>query len=159
MAVNLNPARALKSRWVRTEPDLPDRPRWYGGKILVAEDNLLLGDVVCDFLRECGLDPCGPFATVEQALAVARTAALDGAVLDLKLGGNLCYPVCTALQARGIPFVFLTGYVDLSMIPPELTSTPLICKPFEANEMKAAIAAMVQLDERLYATAPHASRH
>ena len=144
---------------MKTEPDLPDRPRWYGGKILVAEDNLLLGEVVCEFLRECGLAPVGPFATVEQAQAVARTAVLDGAVLDLKLGGHLCYPVCAALQARAIPFMFLTGYADLSMIPPGLKSTPIICKPFEASEMKAAIAAMLKLDARLYATAPHALRH
>jgi len=143
----------------KRERDLPDRQRWHGGKILVAEDNLLLGEVVCEFLRECGLAPAGPFATVEQALAVARTVVLDGAVLDLKLGGNLCYPVCAALQARGIPFIFLTGYVDLSMIPPGLKSTPIICKPFEASEMKAAIAAMLKLDERLYGTKPHPFRN
>src|SRR5262249_16280923 len=54
---------------------------WNGGKILVAEDNYLLGEVVCDFLRECGLEPVGPFATVEEACQVARHHPLDGAVL------------------------------------------------------------------------------
>ena len=131
-----------------------EHQRWHGGRILVAEDNFLLGEVICEFLRECGLEPNGPCTTVEEAVALARASVLDGAVLDLKLGGNLCFPICTALQARQIPFIFLTGYGDLSMIPVELKSTPLICKPFETAEMKAALATMLRLDERLYATEP-----
>jgi DNA-binding response OmpR family regulator len=128
---------------------LPDDRPWHGGKILVAEDNYLLGEVVCDFLRECGLEPIGPLATVEDARQAARDYPLDGAVLDLKLGCNLCFPVCAALDARRIPFIFLTGYGDLSMIPTTLRSVPVICKPFESGEMKSALATMLRLDKGL----------
>jgi hypothetical protein len=41
----------------------------------------------------------------------------QGAVLDVKLGDGLCFPICTILKSRKIPFVFMTGYEDLSMIP------------------------------------------
>jgi DNA-binding response OmpR family regulator len=133
---------------------LRDRRPWHGGKILVAEDNFLLGEVVCDFLRECGLEPFGPFTTVQDASAVARGSALDGAVLDLKLGGNLCFPICEILDSREVPFIFLTGYGDLSMIPQEFRSAPLICKPFETAEMKSALATMLQLDEDLRLSEP-----
>ena len=133
---------------------MPDDRHWHGGKILVAEDNFLLGEVICDFLRECGLEPLGPYTTVEEAREVARHDRLDGAVLDLKLGRNLCFPVCAVLDARRIPFIFLTGYGDLSMIPPELRSIPVICKPFESGEMKSALAIMLRLDEGLCVSDP-----
>lgn len=133
---------------------MPDDRRWNGGRILVAEDNFLLGEVVCDFLRECGLEPIGPFTTVEEAREVAGHALLDGAVLDLKLGRNLCFPVCAILDSRRIPFIFLTGYGDLSMIPVELRSVPVICKPFESGEMKSALAMMLRLDEGLCVSGP-----
>lgn len=133
-----------------------DHSHWHGGKILVAEDNILLGEVVCDFLRECGLEPIGPLATVDDARQVAGHDLLDGAVLDLKLGRHLCFPVCSVLDARRIPFIFLTGYGDLSMIPEELRTVPVICKPFESGEMKSALAAMLRLDEGLCVADPMA---
>jgi DNA-binding response OmpR family regulator len=133
---------------------LRDERHWHGGKVLVAEDNVLLGEVVCDFLRECGLEPIGPISTVEDAREVARHSLLDGAVLDLKLGRNLCFPVCAVLDTRQIPFIFLTGYGDLSMIPLELRSIPVICKPFESGEMKSALASMLRVDEGLCVAEP-----
>lgn len=127
---------------------------WQGGRILVAEDNFLLGEVVCDFLCQYGLEPIGPLTTLEHAAVVACDDTLDGAILDLKLGGNLCFPVCSILDARGVPFIFLTGYADLSMIPAEFRAVPLICKPFETTEMKSALAAMLHLDEDLRLSKP-----
>jgi DNA-binding response OmpR family regulator len=133
---------------------LGDDRRWNGGKILVAEDNFLLGEVVCEFLLECGLAPIGPIASVEKARKVALHHPLDGAVLDLKLGRNFCFPVCAVLDSRRIPFIFLTGFGDLSMIPAGLRSVPIICKPFESSEMKSALAAMLRLDEGLRVAEP-----
>jgi hypothetical protein len=40
------------------------------------------------------------------------------------------------------------------MIPAELRSTPVICKPFESGEMKSALATMLQLDEGLCVADP-----
>jgi DNA-binding response OmpR family regulator len=154
---NFMARRAFIRSGVTREPTLREDRRWHGGKILVAEDNFLLGEVVCDFLRECGLEPIGPLATVEGACEVANHYQLDGAVLDLKLGRNLCFPVCALLDARRIPFIFLTGYGDLSMIPMELRAVPVICKPFESGEMKSALAAMLRLDEALCVSDPASS--
>jgi len=103
----------------------------------------MLADVISDFLRDCGLTPVGPAARLPEASRFARQRALDGAVLDLRLGDRLCLPVCSILSARRIPFLFLTGYGDLSLIPTEFRSAPLICKPFETDEMKSALATML----------------
>jgi len=68
---------------------------------------------------------------------------LDGAVLDLRLADDLCLPICRVLARRGIPFMFLTGYTDLSRIPPEFRAAPLVCKPFATPEMQGALGAML----------------
>jgi CheY-like chemotaxis protein len=117
-----------------------DNPPWHGAKILVAEDNHLQAEVVSNFLRDCGLEPVGPAGRLEEACELAQGRPLDGALLDVKLGENLCFPVCTILAARRIPFIFLTGYRQSSLIPPELYAVPLVCKPFSEDDLGAALA-------------------
>jgi hypothetical protein len=60
-----------------------DRP-WHGGRALVCDDNLLIADLVAEFLRECGLGPVGPVGQLESAMHLAREWSLDGALLDIK---------------------------------------------------------------------------
>lgn len=124
----------------REAPDVPARRRWRGGRVLVVEDNPLFAELVCDFLREGRLAPVGPAPDLETALPLARDAALDGAVLDLNLASVLSLPVCRALTARAIPFLFLTGMSDLSLIPVEYRTAPLIAKPFDTGELTSALA-------------------
>jgi DNA-binding response OmpR family regulator len=109
------------------------------GRVLVVEDNYLLAEVICDFIIECELQPVGPAIGLESGLAVAREGAIDAAILDINLNGQFCFPICAALAARGIPFAFLTGYGQLSLVPSEFRSAPLICKPFEPEEMQAVL--------------------
>lgn len=126
---------------------LRDSQAWHGGKILVAEDSELLAEVICDFLRECGLEPVGPAGQLDEASRIARSRALDGALLDLKLGTQFCFPVCSILAARRVPFIFLTGLGELSVIPMEFRAAPLISKPFDTEEMKAALASILRRGE------------
>lgn len=121
----------------------PLRRRWKGGRILVVEDNYLFAELVCDFLRDGKLVPIGPALSLEAALPLARSAALDGAVLDLNLASVLSLPVCHALTARGIPFLFLTGMSDLSLIPVEFRAAPMISKPFDTGELTAALESIM----------------
>jgi DNA-binding response OmpR family regulator len=121
------------------------RPR-HGGRVLVCDDNLLMADVVAEFLRECGLEPMGPVGRLESAKHMARERALDGAILDINLGGRPCFPICAILSARRIPFVFLTGYPEAG-IPVEYRGAPLVAKPFEPTEMKEVLAHMLGLPQ------------
>ena len=71
---------------------------WHGGRVLVCDDNLLIADAVAEFLRECGLEPIGPVGGLESAMQMARERALDGAILDINLGGRPCFPICTSCR-------------------------------------------------------------
>jgi CheY-like chemotaxis protein len=72
----------------------------------------------------------GPVAAVADALALLEAGpAPDMAVLDIGLGDNeTVYPVADRLRARGIPFVFATGY-DACVIPDAYAAVPRAEKP------------------------------
>lgn len=112
-------------------------------RILVVEDNYLLAEVVCDFIVDCGMQPVGPASGVETGLVYAREAAIDGAILDVNLDGRFCFPICAALVERNIPFAFLTGYSQLSIIPQAYRSVPLVAKPFDPGELRGVIDGML----------------
>ena len=112
-------------------------------KILVVEDNHLFAEVVCAFVSDCGMRPIGPVAGLERGMIFAHNAPLDGAILDIDLHGQLSFPICTVLLQRGIPFCFLTGYSDLSRIPQQFRTVPVVPKPFEDDEMRWVIEGML----------------
>jgi len=116
---------------------------WHGERVLVVEDNWLLAEVLCDYLKQHRLTPVGPAGRIEGACQLARKASLDAAILDIKLAGQFCFPVCPILSDRGIPFLFLTGFDELAVIPSELREVPLLCKPFREDDMNAALKSLL----------------
>jgi len=116
-------------------------PRAVDGKrILLAEDEVLVGMMVHDMLIDFGLNVVGPITDLAGALAAAENESLDGAVLDINLGGELIYPVAKALRARGVPFVFVTGY-DGDSIDERFADVPLLRKPIEPHLLQRFLLA------------------
>jgi len=105
-----------------------------GLSILVVEDMALVADLVAEVLQDAGCRVVGPVPRVEQGLTLARTARLDGALLDVNLAGEHCFPIADALTARGVPFAFLTGYGE-QVLPPAYRQVPRLTKPFNVSEM------------------------
>ena len=111
-------------------------------RILVVEDSLAIAELIGESLERVGYAIVGPATTLQAACAVARTAEFDGAVLDLKLGEDLCLPIATILKARGIPFVVLTGY-PVRLEFPEFEPAAWIAKPMQRGVLAEAIDRMV----------------
>ncbi|HVY19459.1 MAG TPA: response regulator [Bauldia sp.] len=78
-------------------------------RVLIVEDDAIIGMMMREILIEQGLFAIGPCCTVAEALA-ASSGEFDCAILDLNLAGNPVYPVAASLAERGIPFAFVTGY-------------------------------------------------
>jgi hypothetical protein len=72
------------------------------------------------------------------ALAALEQTVLDGAILDINLGGEMAFPVADALMARGIPFIFATGY-DAQVIPLRFTDVKRCEKPMASEQICAAL--------------------
>jgi CheY-like chemotaxis protein len=118
---------------------LPVRPLDLRGlRILVVEDEFLVSLDLEAMLRELGGDVIGPFAGLERATAVAQAEALDGALLDVNVGGQLVTPVADALAERAIPFVFCTGYAAASL-PAQHAAVPIVMKPCQPQQLKEAL--------------------
>jgi len=100
-----------------------------GKRILVVEDDFFICDDLTMSLQDRGAEVVGPAASIEQALdLIARTAAIDAAVLDINLQGRMSFPVAKALLARGVPFVFATGYAA-DVVPDGFADVPRYEKP------------------------------
>ena len=55
-------------------------------------------------------------------------------MLDVNLNGNTSYPLAQVLAARGIPFVFSTGYNGHGT-QKGYSDRPLLMKPFQLNDL------------------------
>jgi CheY-like chemotaxis protein len=102
-----------------------------GKRILLAEDEVLVGMMVHEMPGDFGFSVVVPMSDLASALKAAETEAVDGAVLDVNLGGDLIYPVADMLIERGIPFVFVTGYDDDNSIDERYVDVPILRKPVE----------------------------
>ena len=115
-------------------------PDLRGLRVLVVEDNFLVAELARDLLDSFGREIVGPVPRLKQALEVAATATLDGALLDINLAGEYCFPVAALLQERGVPFMFVTGYGDSALIPPAFRDVPCLGKPLDPDEVAATAA-------------------
>lgn len=116
-------------------------------KILVVEDEGLVGALTSELIEQMGYAALGPCIDINEALAVMRRNHIDGAVLDVNLGGELVFPLAKALADRDIPLVFLTGY-EKSAVADEFEVFPILQKPVAADELRAALALLLRPSPR-----------
>jgi CheY-like chemotaxis protein len=106
-----------------------------GQRVLIVEDEYIIAADMAQSLEDLGVSVMGPAGSVADALAlIARSAAIDTAVLDVNLGAEKVYLVADALQARGVPVVFVTGYDDW-IIPEEYACSPRLRKPVDTGAL------------------------
>lgn len=111
-------------------------------RILVVDDEPLVSMLVEDWLVELGCEVVGPARSVQQGLDMAGSAELDGAILDINLGGNNSYPVAETLQQRGVPFAFVTG--DSAVDAESGFADPIVLsKPFDFEGVKAVLGKLL----------------
>ncbi len=93
--------------------------------------------MMSDMLTDLGFEVIGPFARVADALAAAGREDFQAAVLDVNLDGEMVYPVAEAILARGVPFVFVTGY-GAEGIDRRFAQIPVLQKPIERQMLQSA---------------------
>lgn len=110
-----------------------------GLRVLVLEDDYYFATDTANALAEAGATVVGPVNDAAQAVACAESEQLDCAVLDINLGEGPSYKAARSLKARGIPFIFVTGY-DQSIIPAEFRSATQLQKPLVESLLIKAVA-------------------
>ncbi len=106
--------------------------------VLVVEDEAIISFLLEDMLGELGAADVRHAGNVKTALAFLETHTPDLAVLDVNLGGERVYPVAERLAAKGVRFVFTTGY-GKSGLDPQWSERPVVQKPFTLDVMTDAL--------------------
>jgi len=110
-------------------------------RILLVEDEAMIGMMMRELLNEYGIFVVGPCCSLEEALAESA-GEFDGALLDLNLAGTLVYPVAERLAARKIPFAFVTGH-GCESLDRRFESVPVLQKPITREGLEAQLATML----------------
>jgi PAS domain S-box-containing protein len=111
-------------------------------RILLVEDESLIAIMMEQTLRELELDVLGPFGTVDEALEAIARERIDAGILDINLGGEMAYPIAHLLQARNVPFVFMTGYGTETIAAP-FSEVRVLQKPLERDVLRDLFAVNV----------------
>ena len=99
-----------------------------GLRLLVVEDEYYLADEARSVLCDEGAEVLGPVGTVAEASALIGTGtSIQAVLLDVNLRGEMAFHVGDALQERGIPFAFVTGY-DRVALPERFAAVPRLGK-------------------------------
>jgi CheY-like chemotaxis protein len=117
---------------------VPMRP-----KVLVVEDESLVAMLIEDMLSDMGYEVVAVAARFDQALEMARTIGADLAILDLNLAGARTDAVAEILRARGIPFMFATGY-GAAGVTAEWSHVPVVQKPFQESDLSRALGKLAR---------------
>ncbi|CAN5371067.1 response regulator [soil metagenome] len=95
-----------------------------------------------DMLADLGCESVTAAATVDQALALIDGQVFDAAVLDVNLNGDKTQAIADALAARGVPFVFCTGYSGDDIRVGD-RDRPVLKKPFQYEELVGTLTRLL----------------
>src|SRR3954453_22325741 len=132
-----------------------------GSRVLVVEDEALIGMLLEDELLEAGAEVVGPACSVKEALELIDQVAADGglsaAVLDINLEGETVSPVADRLAALSVPFVFATGYGE-GYNRGLHAAAPILAKPFDGNQVTDIVRNLIAARMLIGATWPQPAR-
>ncbi|WP_298431435.1 HWE histidine kinase domain-containing protein [uncultured Jannaschia sp.] len=117
-----------------------------GARILLVEDNIVLSMDMVESLTRRGADVVETAATVEEALRLIRKEKFDAAILDMNLRGVVSFAVGDELMAKGVPFMFVTGYGSTVDVPPSFKDVPILTKPVDDGTLAASLAELLPSD-------------
>ncbi|MDI1282900.1 MAG: response regulator [Reyranella sp.] len=130
-----------------TEPTAPSADRrarrsLANKRLLVVEDELLVSMLVKSMLDDLGAAVVGPCGRLADGLAAAKAERFDGAILDLNLAGEPADPLADLLLARGVPFVFITGY-QRDSLDRRYANVPVLQKPIDSAALERVLLSLL----------------
>lgn len=119
-----------------------------GFSVLLVEDEYLIALDAEQMLRDMGVRDVEIVSTFENAQKRAQAGTFDVAVLDVNINGQLSFPIAEILTARGIPFVFATGYSLRERPIAGFEGGICVSKPYTQEGLRKALAAALGKEEK-----------
>jgi DNA-binding response OmpR family regulator len=113
--------------------------------VLIVEDDIILATDLAFLLTEAGCKAVVPTTSNAASLSAMVHYILDAAILDVNVQNEWVFPVANALDAAGIPFLFLTAYSHDS-IPAQHRGRPFIQKPHHPEGLVEALVDLMDND-------------
>lgn len=110
-----------------------------GYRIVILEDDYYQAQDSRQLLEAAGAKVIAISARIPDLPTLLEEGPIDAVLIDINLGHGLSFDFARALQAQGIPFVFLTGY-DAAMLPDDLAGNGYLTKPADAARIMDALA-------------------
>lgn len=111
--------------------------------LLLVEDDIILSTDLAFALTEAGCKAIVPVTSNAAALSAMVHYIFDVAILDVNVQNEWVFPVADALEAIGIPFLFLTAYSHDS-IPAQHRGRPFIQKPHHPEGLLDALIELIE---------------
>lgn len=106
-------------------------------RVLVIEDEPLIGWMIADWLCDQGHVVVGPTQTCPAALQIIAEERLDLAIVDYVLGNDNARRVIGELKQQCIPFLFVTA--DWVRGDIEFSGIEILSKPIEFERLKETL--------------------
>jgi two-component sensor histidine kinase len=113
-----------------------------GKRVLVVDDEPLIAMDIVASLENQGYEIIGPAATLQKALSLVESNAVDAALLDANLAGEPVDRLAADLVRRKIPFAFVSGY-GREGLPETYRHMALVKKPFQRQRLIDVVQKMV----------------
>lgn len=125
-------------------------------KVLIAEDELMIADLLEETLIMSGYDVCGIARTVDEAVALADLHKPDLAVLDVRLAqGDRGPEIARRLSDRGtIGILYATGEDARRSTLSLADGSAAITKPYRVEDVARALAIVREIMTLGTATPP-----
>jgi len=122
-------------------------------RILVAEDDRDIADLIAHYLRKQGWEP-HVVGAGDEAVAYARRHSIDLVVLDLMLPGLSGLEVCRLLRGdkttEALPIIMVTARAEETdrIVGLDIGADDYLAKPFSPNELIARARALLRRAKR-----------
>jgi DNA-binding response OmpR family regulator len=115
-------------------------------KVMIAEDNILLADMLEIFLESEGYEVCGIASTVNEAVLLADLHQPDIAILDYRLAhGEFGSQICPLLEGdHGMGILYVSGD-PLNTILTKADGDAYIQKPYGMNDLIRALDIIIEM--------------
>jgi CheY-like chemotaxis protein len=121
---------------------MTDSTKTTAARVFLVEDEYLIRMLLEDMLTDLGYEVAAAVGTIAEATDIASNGQFDVAILDVNVDGKEIYPVADILAKRSVPFVFVSGYGEGSLME-RYRGRPALQKPFQADQIKTTLAALL----------------
>jgi DNA-binding response OmpR family regulator len=108
--------------------------------VMIAEDDIIMADMLEEALIECGYDVCGIARTVDEAVELGERHKPNLAVLDIRLaGGGLGTDIPARLKCQGrMGVLYASGHADQFKLT-KADGDVLLVKPYRSKDVLSAL--------------------